>query len=419
VYEKFGQSKRREDKTMIRKQFAKFTGVIAGIVIFAFSFNPSTAISASVPGVTDDSILIGMTYPSTGSAALFAKIGEINEAIFLEWGKNIHGRNIKVISYDDGCDPVKGVAAAKKDIYEDKVFMLNASPCSNVTLAIVPIVEKTGTPLMVAGAMADKIFDPLVKVIFTPTYSSTYAVRTLGDFGMTIPNVKRIGIIRHSDEWAMAQYTALIPYLKEKYNMTPVVDLIAEKGVGDVTPQVLKLKSENLDVVFHLLYPAETTAFLRDAYKLGLNMPLIGSSATNVTDQYDALKSFEPIKKYFTTYPIRYPMDHPKVKVYEELFKKYQPGKKFDAITINNTGGPLVTIDALKKCGRDLTQEKFVEILETQYTNWGPDNYIGSDPITFSKTDHIGMKRLGMATMGTGKFEVVKTYQDYEELMKK
>ena len=64
---------------MIRKQFAKFTGVIAGIVIFAFSFNPSTAISASVPGVTDDSILIGMTYPSTGSAALFAKIGEINE----------------------------------------------------------------------------------------------------------------------------------------------------------------------------------------------------------------------------------------------------------------------------------------------------------------------------------------------------
>jgi len=35
----------------------------------------------------------------------------------------------------------------------------------------------------------------------------------------------------------------LIAYLKEKYDITPVADVVTEMGVADVTPQVLKLKA--------------------------------------------------------------------------------------------------------------------------------------------------------------------------------
>ena len=53
------------------------------------------------------------------------------------------------------------------------------------------------------------------------------------------------------------------------------------------------------------------------------------------------------------------------------------------------------------------------------YTNWDPENYIGAAPLTFSKTDHVGMNHLVMSTIATGRFEIIKSYADYEQLVSK
>jgi len=399
-----------------RKSFAKIVGLMA---VLGCLVGIPDANAGSAPGVTDDTILIGMHTPLTGPIALYSKIAFMNKAILEEWGGTIHGRKIKNIVLDDGCDPVKGVAAAKKLIYDEKVFMIHGGQCSNCGLAIRPIVEKTGTPYITQGEVHDGIVVPTVKNIFNPGYVSSSGSRTLVDFAMTIPGVKRVGVIRHTDEWATALYEPLIKHLKEKYNMAPVADVVTERGVADVTPQVLRLKKAKVDAVFSLIYVVATTTFIRDAHKLGLNVPILGSTATSVADQYESLKSLAPLKKYFSPYWCKYPLDHPNVTPYRELFLKHNPTKIFDSVTLYITGGALVILDALEKCGKDLTQEKFVEVLETSYKNWEPDRYIGASPITFSETDHIGMDVVTMSTIATGKFEVVDTYQDYERLMKK
>jgi branched-chain amino acid transport system substrate-binding protein len=411
---RFVSNKKEETMERLEGIRSRTMAVAAMIVISIFFLHPSLAASQTVEGITSDSILIGMHNAFTGSAAIYSKVAELSEAMFLEYGKNINGRSIKVIKYDDGCDPVKGVAAAKKLIYEDKVFLINACACSNVALAVRPLVEKTGTLFFTQAAVANGIVVPTVKNIFNPGWVSSSASRTLADFAMGIPGVKKIGIIRHTDEWALALYKPLIAYLKEKYNVTPEVEVITERGVPDVTPQVLKLKSSNVDVVFSLIYIVETTAFLRDANRLGLDVPIMGGTATSVTDQYESLKSLAPLKKYFSPCWIKYPLDNPKVKIYEDLLKKYYPAKKFDAVTCYVTGTPLIIMDALKKAGRDLTPEKFIDILETQYNNWEPENFIGAAPITLSKTKHVGMDRVTMASIASGKFEIVPTYQYFD-----
>jgi len=407
------------EKKAAGRNFGMFIVAAVGFVMFTCLIITPKAYSGSAPGVTDDQILIGTHTPLTGPIALYSKSAKLHKAILEDWGGKIHGRKLKVILLDDGCEPVKGVAAAKKLIYDDKVFMMHAGQCSNVGLAVRPIVQKTGTPYITQGMVHDGIVVPVVKNIFNPGFVSSSGSRTLVDFAMTIPGVKRVGVIRHTDEWAMALYEPLLEHLKEKYGMTPVVDVVTERGVPDVTPQVLRLKKANLDAVFSLIYVVATTTFLRDAHKLGLNIPILGSTATSVADQYESLKTLAPLQKYFSPYWCKYPLDHPKVKPYENLFKKYYPTDIFDAQTIYITGAALVIMDALEKCGRDLTQEKFVDILETNYTNWEPDRYIGASPLTFSRTDHIGMDVITMSTIATGKFEVVNTYQDYEKLMKK
>jgi branched-chain amino acid transport system substrate-binding protein len=397
-----------------------FILMIVATVALTGVFHIPEAFAGTVPGVTDDTILIGLLCPLSGPAAIFGKqCADLPEALYREFGQNIHGRKIKVIRVDEGCDPVKAIAGAKRLIYDDKVFFLNGPACSNSVLAVKPIIAQTGTPTFSQGSPADAIVNPIVKSLFNPGISSTGVAKAMVDFAMTIPGVKRIGVIRHTDEWASAIYKPMIKYMKERYNVSPVADVVTERGVADVTPQVLKLKAANVDVVLAPIYVAETSAFIRDAYKLGLKVPIVGASATTVADQYESLKTLLPLKKYFSPSWAKYPLDNPKVKVYEALMKKYFPDKKFDGLTICTVEGVNLVLDALKKCGRDLTQEKFINILETNYTNWGPKNYIWASPIRFSKTSHQGMDSMLMSTIVTGKTEIVKTYADYEKLIKK
>ena len=392
----------------------------ACLLILLPGLSASPCLSGQTPGVTDDTIYIGLTTPMTGPASVYAKCGHMYEAILTEWGKNINGRHIKVIPTDDGCDPVKGIAAVKKLIYDDSVFMLSSGQCSNMCLAVKPVVEEAGVPMMTHGCNADAMYIPVVTNIFNPLYSSTGAAHSIVDFAVTIPGDRsKIGIISHTDEWGTSNHRAVVDYLKEKYHNEPIIDVTMERGTADATAQILKLKQANVEIVIAVLFPAETTVFLRDAHNLRFDKPIVGSTATTVSDQYASLKSVEPLKKYFGPFGIKYPLDHPKVKVYEDLFKKYYPDEKFDAYAVFATAGPLVIIDALKKCGRDISREKFINILETQYTDWDPEDYIGAVPVTYSKTDHVAMNRLVMSTFATGRFEIIKTYEDYEKLINK
>lgn len=402
---------------MLKRMNVRRLLATASVLALAIGLAGTTCLAAGpTPGVTDDTITIGLTTPMTGSASIYSKCGQMYEAILTEWGKDINGRHIKVIRIDDGCDPVKGIASVKKLIYDDAVFMLSSGQCSNMCLAMKPVVMEAGVPLVTHGCIADAMYIPTVKNIFNPAYVSTAATMTMVDFAMTVPKHAKIGIIRHSDEWATSMYKPTVQYMKEKYNVEPAADVTMERGTADATSQVLRLKQQGVDVIIAILFPAETTVFLRDSHKLRLDKPIIGSTATSASDQYAALNSLEPLKQYFGPYSMRYPLDHPKVKVYEDLLKKYFPESKFDAFAVFATGGPLVIIDALKQCGRDLTREKFIDALETLYTNWEPDNYIGAVPLTFSKENHVGMNRLVMSTIATGRFEIIKTYEDFEKL---
>ena len=301
-------------------------GMMIGMIMILCLVSPRDSFSA-VPGVTDDTIVIGLTTPMTGPASLYGKCGDMYEAMFLEWGKNINGRTIKLIKYDDMCDPVRGLAAIKKLVYDENIFMLSSGQCSNMCLAVKPIIEKEGIPLVSHGCITDAMYVPVVKNIFNPAYISTSASRSKVDFAMTLPGAKKFGVIRHTDEWGTSLYKPLIDYLKDQFHLAPVVDVALERGSADATTQVLKLKQANVDAVFSILFHTETTIFLREAQKLGFDVPIIGSTATSVSDQYANLKSLEPLKKYFGPFSIRYPLDSPKVKVYERLFEKYHPGR--------------------------------------------------------------------------------------------
>lgn len=85
----------------------------------------STPAAAEVPGVTDDTVVIGTHQPLTGPAAAgFASISAATAAYFDYVNANggIHGREIEYVVKDDGYNPANTQTVVRELVQEDQVF---------------------------------------------------------------------------------------------------------------------------------------------------------------------------------------------------------------------------------------------------------------------------------------------------------
>ena len=84
-------------------------------------------------------------------------IKEINAA------GGINGRKLNMIFEDDGHSPAKALAAVKKLIDEDKVFMLFNVAGSNGTIGTIDYVKEKGVIMFVSFASAPGVTWPFAK----------------------------------------------------------------------------------------------------------------------------------------------------------------------------------------------------------------------------------------------------------------
>jgi len=97
-----------------------FTMALALIVV-------SGQVAVAEQGVTDREILVGMSNALTGPAAALGtgmKAGAQTYFNKVNASGGVHGRKIKLISYDDGYEPKNTVENTNKLIVTDKVFAL-------------------------------------------------------------------------------------------------------------------------------------------------------------------------------------------------------------------------------------------------------------------------------------------------------
>src|SRR5215469_2696881 len=97
------------------------------IIAAAIYFLTFSAFAGDTTGVTGTAIKIGLFGPMTGQSNLGAKPVYGAAAIYKDVNAKggIYGRKIEIVIEDDGCDGNKGIAAVKKLIAQDKVFLLH------------------------------------------------------------------------------------------------------------------------------------------------------------------------------------------------------------------------------------------------------------------------------------------------------
>jgi len=166
----------------------------------------------------------------------------------------------------------------------------------------------------------------------------------------------------------------------------------------------MNLKRDRVD---HIILPGSTPApvLLRDLKKYGLNVPVFGSYSLCSEEMIEL--AGDAAKQYFAVNAANSWYDEgPGLAKMREITLKYHPGtekpyrgKVYTLAWVLAT----VTAEGLKRTGRDLNREAFIDALET-IRNLDTGGLCGS--INYSSTSHKGGNtwRIFKADPSTGKF---------------
>ncbi|SPH16871.1 Leucine-specific-binding protein [Defluviimonas aquaemixtae] len=209
-------------------------------------------------GVTDSTIRIGTIGPFTGPAASYSMVNKTDEAYMdmLNAEGGVCGRQIELVAYDDAYSPPKTLAAAKKLVEEDGVFLIYSTIGTATNSAIREYLNEQEVPHIFVSSGASKWGHRKEfpwTMGFHPPYTSEakiYAKYILD----TYPD-GRIGILFQDDEFGKDFVNGLRAGLGEKADEMIVSEQPYVTSDPDVDAQIANFKESGADIVLYAAIP--------------------------------------------------------------------------------------------------------------------------------------------------------------------
>ncbi len=212
-------------------------------------------LAAAWPAAAQDAYVVGVSAAMTGPAAgIYAPVVDAMKAYLdhVNAKGGVNGKPVRLIVQDDGAEPSKAAANAKKLLAQDKVVMLINTSLSSTYAPMVAEAKRAEVPLYFGGSVCPKdTYPPADPLQFC---SSAFGANldSQGSLAFIKAQAKepvRIGFAAMAIPIARAE----IDYaegLSKSMGMTPVEKQISPPPAPDYTPFATKLKDANPNWVF-------------------------------------------------------------------------------------------------------------------------------------------------------------------------
>jgi branched-chain amino acid transport system substrate-binding protein len=213
----------------------------------------------------------------------------------------INGRQIKTFTYNEDCVPNLGVEAVTRTIEQDKVHVILGPTCSGVTLATVPISAKLETPSITGQSTASAITQMGSAWVFRTSVPDRYQAVALANFVTGDLGKKRVAVLYETDAMGTGFSGDFIAQLKKNGVELVAIERSAT-GDTDFRPQLIKIKSQNPDVLATFVHEAESARSMTQARDIGLpsSVPRVGSSTLS-SKEFPTLAGSVANNVYFTS----------------------------------------------------------------------------------------------------------------------
>ena len=382
----------------------------AGLTLVA-SLLIGAAAGAQEPGITDKAIKIGIFGPLSGPNMAYGF--DVVNAAKMYYDKinkegGIHGRKIEYVVEDVRCNANDLVAAVKKLVEQENVFMLNGGSCSAAVVAAKDYVVRNKVPYLMLNASGDGALFPPTDYIFGAYSISQYAVGgAMVEFAAKQFGAKTVAYINHDDAYGAWNLEG-----SKKDAEVNGVKLSVESinpGINDVTAPFLKVRAANPDAILLVTYARPAALLIKKAAEMGFNKPIILSvTGTASLNQLVENVGKDALKNFYTQEVM---VDSPggaKLKPIYDMYKAAYPdlaAKPDHPQTYMPYGIPpaMSLVKALQDAGPNPTREKVLAALKTQdfdsgvmagRMQFGPEQRAANRSTIFIKYDGTTMAPL-------------------------
>lgn len=404
---------------MNRRQFLKcFAGGAAGAVSSyslkpLFSFAQTTG--ATVPGITDSEIRVGMSAAFSGaSAALGSDYYLGAQAVYDEVNATggIFGRAVRVIALDDGYTPARTLGNTLQLVEQENVFCLSNYVGTPTLVRALPMIKAFSSDDLVlvgnlTGAQTQREA-PYMEQVYNVRASYRQEMAALVEQFWAL-GLRNFGVFYQIDAYGRSGTDGVARALAQR-GASITAEATYRRGAtfeSDMSDAVDHLKNAGVEVILATGSYQACGAFIRTARDGGWNVPISNLSFVGADTLLDLLqRAGSASGKDYTSFLVNSQVvpDYkdttlPVVQRYRELTDKWQPTLPTDLQTETYTPSGYsfvglegfvnaeVLLEGLRLAGADLSRERFRAALES-INNL--DLGIGT-PVTFEANDHQGL----------------------------
>jgi branched-chain amino acid transport system substrate-binding protein len=345
---------------------SRLTGLVAAVALLTLG----GAAAAQTPGVTKTEIKLGQTMPYSGPASSYGTIGKVSAAYFkmINEKGGIGGRQIVLVSLDDGYAPPKTVEQTRRLVEKDQVAFIFNSLGTAPNSAIQKYLNKKGIPQLFVATGADKWSD-YKSNRWTMAWQPSYRVeaRVYAKYITQTKPDARICVLYQNDDFGKDYIVGLKEGLGDRYGKMTVKEASYEVTDPTVDSQVVDLKASGCNTLVTAATPKFAAQAIRKIHDIGWK-PL--HFMTNVSVSIGAvMQPAGPDKGIgiITGAYLKDPNDpaftnDPGMVEWRAFMKKYQPGA--DMTDVSNVYGYAVSetlVQVLKQCGTDFSRENIMK----------------------------------------------------------
>jgi branched-chain amino acid transport system substrate-binding protein len=346
-------------------------GAIALFVGIGMAATPlARAESKYGPGVTDKEIKLGQTAPYSGPASAFSTTARVENDYLkmVNAAGGIGGRQINMISLDDGYSPPKTIEQTRKLVEGEEVLAIVGTVGTLANVTITKYLNSKKVPHLFGTSGSAKLNDPVHYPWTVPFFASQDVEgRTYARYILQAKPDAKIAILYQNDDYGRGYLDAFKAELGDKASKMVVKEEPYDVTFPTIDSQIVSLKASGADVFFHATTPKFAAQAIRKTSEIGWKplqiIPTAVAQISNVlqpaglgasTGVLTAIWRKEPSDPRWA--------DDPEITDYRAFMKQWAPGEPVeDGFSMNGYVTGKMIVEILKSCGDDLTRENLMK----------------------------------------------------------
>ncbi|MBN2063433.1 MAG: ABC transporter substrate-binding protein [Sedimentisphaerales bacterium] len=356
-------------------------------------------------GITETEIILGQSCALNGPASALGKgmkSGLLTAFMQVNDAGGVNGRQVKLISLDDGYEPEKAVNNTQIFIKNEKVFMLIGEVGTPTANAVVPLAVESGVPFFGAFTGAESLRSPYNHLIVNLRASYNQEMEKLAEYLVDKQGLTRISCFYQDDGYGLAGLSGIKQALKKRG-----LELISEgnykRNTLAVKRGLLTIRKSGPQAVVMVGAYRPCAEFIKLARSLNMgdvvfcNISFVGTAA--LQEELAGQGAGCIISQVM---PLPGEASLAIVSEYKESLAKYQPGESADFVSLEGYVAGRLFCELAGKVEGELTRESFLAVVKAtteldlggMKISYGPEDNQGSDAVFLTELTEDGIRQL-------------------------